>query len=524
MLIVGTGAAGLSAAVAASAAGRRVVLLCKRGLDGGSTPLAQGGLAAVLDPADSLRSHREDTLRAGAGLSDSEAVRDLVAAAPHTIRSLQNLGARFDTGSLGLEGGHAHARIVHAGGDASGVEVHRVLLRAAVSAHVEILDDTVAMDAVTDDAGSVRGIVAARVPAAPGAPLDVGLITANAVVLASGGLGQAYATTTNPLDSTGDGLALAARAGAEIVDVEFVQFHPTVLYQAGRRGQCALITEALRGAGAVLIDHGGRSVMAGRHAEGDLAPRDIVAFAMHQRMVADEDPSTHLWLDARSLGASRFEREFPTVRAACRSLGIDPSRELIPVAPGAHYSCGGVRADMDGRTSLAGLYAIGEVAATGVHGANRLASNSLTEAVMTGERLGRLLGNLGDQGSTNSRSLESVHLPSVGLGSDPNRRLELTTAMSAHAGIVRSRPGLESLLDQLARIPEAPPVPLDLATVEATNLRAVSTLIANAALIRDESRGSHRRSDFSHARPDWTRRVHLRMVDGKICASPGVTT
>lgn len=518
MLIVGTGAAGLSTALAASAAGRRVVLLAKRGLDGGSTPLAQGGLAAVLHPADSQRSHREDTLRAGAGLCDAQAVHELVAAAPQAIRVLQEYGARFDTDVLGLEGGHAHPRIVHAGGDASGAEIHRALVRAAAAAELEILANTVALDAITDEEGAVRGVVAGRI-SSTGA-LDVGLITANAVVLAAGGFGQAFTTTTNPLDATGDGLALAARAGADIVDVEFVQFHPTVLYEAGRRGRCALVTEALRGAGAVLVDPRGRPVTAGIPG-GDLAPRDVVAFAMHQRMA--EGPSAHLWLDARSLGSTRLARDFPTVTSACRSLGVDPSRDLIPVAPGAHYACGGVRADMDGRTSLAGLYAVGEVAATGVHGANRLASNSLTEAVATGQRLGRLLGRERDV-ATNSGRPGAPRRPSAGVGSDPGARSDLAAAMSVHAGVVRSGSGLERLLEQLTSAPAAAAAArLDLATVEATNLRTVSTLVARAALVRTESRGSHRRSDFPRSRDRWSGRVHLRMVDGVIVETPRVS-
>ncbi len=234
--------------------------------------------------------------------------------------------------------------------------------------------------------------------------LRVGTVTAAAVVLATGGFGQAYATTTSPAGLTGDGLALAARAGAELRDVEFVQFHPTVLWQDGARGQCPLITEALRGAGAVLVDAAGRPVMAGRHPLGDLAPRDVVSAAMQQRMAqcassavrtraaARDGPDDHLWLDATTVGRAVLDRDFPTVVRLCRARGIDPAAEPIPVAPGAHYACGGIRAGLDGRTSLPGLYAVGEAASTGVHGANRLASNSLTEALITGRRTGELLG------------------------------------------------------------------------------------------------------------------------------------
>jgi L-aspartate oxidase len=390
VVVVGAGAAGLSAALEASARGRRVLLIGKAGLDAGSSPLAQGGLAAVLSPADSPELHHQDTVTAGAGLCDDAAVAALVSAAPGEIAWLAALGARFDPGPLGLEGGHSRPRIVHAGGDASGAEVHRVLRRAVLDAPVEILTETVALDALRDDRGRVAGLlVGTAAGKVPSGGLSVGVIRASAVVLASGGYGQAYATTTNPVGATGDGLALALRAGAEVTDVEFVQFHPTVLWQAAGQGQQPLVTEALRGAGAVLVDVHGRPVMAGRHPRADLAPRDVVAAEMHRRMATGDGPGTHLWLDATAVGRPRLEEHFPTVTAACRAVGIEPSREPIPVAPGAHYACGGIRADLSGRTTLAGLYAIGEVAATGLHGANRLASNSLTEAGWPAASAGR---------------------------------------------------------------------------------------------------------------------------------------
>ena len=247
------------------------------------------------------------------------------------------------------------------------------------------MEHAVAIDLVLDDEGRVAGLSVGRVDAS--GALDVGVIETAAVVLATGGYGQAFASSTNPADVTGDGLALAARAGAELANVEFVQFHPTVLFVAGTRGQSPLITEALRGAGGVIVDDDGRSVMRGEHPLADLAPRDVVAYSMVKSMNQTGDVA-HLWLDARGLGASRLHAQFPTTVSICRALGIDPSMDRIPIAPGAHYACGGVRADLDGRTSIAGLFAVGEVAATGVHGANRLASNSLTEAVVSGRRVG----------------------------------------------------------------------------------------------------------------------------------------
>jgi L-aspartate oxidase len=548
VVVVGAGAAGLSAALEASARGRRVLLIGKAGLDAGSSPLAQGGLAAVLGPADSPDLHHQDTVTAGAGLCDDSAVAALVSAAPGEIAWLTALGARFDRGPLGLEGGHSRPRIVHAGGDASGAEVHRVLRRAVLDAPVEILTETVALDALRDDRGRVAGLLvgtaagrrtgagvrplaAGEVPAGgptAGGPtagglsaggLSVGVIRAAAVVLASGGYGQAYATTTNPVGATGDGLALALRAGAEVTDVEFVQFHPTVLWQAAGRGQQPLITEALRGAGAVLIDAGGRPVMAGRHPLADLAPRDVVAAEMHRRMATGDEPGTHLWLDATAVGRPRLEEHFPTVTAACRALGIEPSREPIPVAPGAHYACGGIRADLSGRTTLAGLYAIGEVAATGVHGANRLASNSLTEAISAGRRLGQALGTERAPGRSPAGPL---HPPAAGVGVRAASRADIASAMSRYASVVRDGAGLEHLLRLLAAAPPAGPSPaappLDLATVEATNLHAVSVLVAVAALARAESRGCHRRSDAPATWPGPAERIGIRSRAGELDA------
>jgi L-aspartate oxidase len=264
-----------------------------------------------------------------------------------------------------------------------------------------------------------------------------------------------------------------------------VQFHPTVLWQESAQGQCPLITEALRGAGAVLVDAAGRPVMAGRHPLGDLAPRDVVSSVMQQRMGSGDGPDDHLWLDATALGRPALERDFPTVTSLCRARGIDPATEPIPVAPGAHYACGGIRADMDGRTSVPGLYAVGEAASTGVHGANRLASNSLTEALITGRRAGKLLGQ--DLPEPSAR----LRLPLAGPGVDPAVRPALAAAMSRDAGVLRDHEDMERLQQTLGETPPASRR-LDLATVEATSLHAVSILVAVAALARVESRGCHR--------------------------------
>ncbi len=504
VVVVGSGAAGIAAALAAAGRGRRVLLLTKEELGGGSTPLAQGGLAAAIGPTDDQGLHRQDTLAAGAGLCEPAAVAALVAEAPAEIARLVRRGARLERTALHLEGGHSRHRIVTAGGDAIGREVHRVLRAAVAASSVEVLTGCVALDALTGDGGSVGGVLAGL--AGHDGTLRAGTVRARAVVLATGGFGQAYATTTNPAGVTGDGLALAARAGAELRDLEFVQFHPTVLWQEAAAGQCPLLTEALRGAGAVLVDAAGQPVMAGRHPLGDLAPRDVVSAAMQQRMGL----ASHLWLDATGLGRAVLERDFPTVTALCRARGIDPVTEPVPVAPGAHYACGGIRADMDGRTSVPGLYAVGEAASTGVHGANRLASNSLTEALITGRRVGERLGRAlpGSPGE--------LRLPPAGPGVHPTSRPALAKAMSRDAGVLRTRVGLDRLTRTLDQVPPAGPEGLDLATVEATNLHAVSVLVAASALARAESRGCHRWRDIpatGSGRPG--RHTVLRVEEGR---------
>lgn len=513
VVVVGTGAAGLSAALSLASNGRRVVLLAKGELVSGSTPLAQGGLAVVTDVEDSFSQHAHDTVVAAAGLADEERVDELVHSAPSVVDTLQRLGAHFDTGSLGLEGGHSHRRIVHAGGDAIGAELHRVLRAAVLTSNIEIMEHTAAIDLVTDDEGHVASLSVGRVGVR--GTLDVGFIETGAVVLATGGYGQAFASSTNPADVTGDGLALAARAGAELANVEFVQFHPTVLYVPGAGGQSPLITEALRGAGGVIVDDEGYSIMRGEHPLGDLAPRDVVAYSMVRAM--NERDVTHLWLDARSVGSRRLEAEFPTTVAICRARGIDPTREPIPIAPGAHYACGGVRADLDGRTSIPGLFAVGEVAATGVHGANRLASNSLTEAIVTGRRVGATI----DEAPYAARSSRREASVATGSGVGASSRGSLATSMSQHASVVREREGLESVLASLERTPSSDAGMLDLATLEATNLHTASLLLVSAALLREESRGCHRRRDFPSVDPARAQPLILRIADGEIVTSAG---
>lgn len=536
VVVVGSGAAGISAALAAAAHGLRVLVVTKEDVGGGCTPLAQGGLAAALGPGDSAALHQLDTINAGAGLCDPDAVAALVAGAPGEITRLARLGARLGQDSLHLEGGHTRRRIVTAGGDAIGAEVHRVLRAALLASPVEVLTRAVALDALIEEGepgpGAVGGVLAG-IHEGDGCPLRQCVVTARAVVLATGGFGQVFATTTNPSGATGDGLALAARAGAQVQDVEFVQFHPTVLWQHRPGGRHLLITEALRGAGAVLADQAGRPVMAGRHPLGDLAPRDVVSAAMQQRMDNGDGPSDHLWLDATGLGAAVLERDFPTVTAGCRALGIDPAREPIPVAPGAHYACGGIKADMDGRTSVPGLYAVGEAASTGVHGANRLASNSVTEALTAGRRAGDSLGRslsrpavpgqagcYGTGGAGHGaagRGVSGLRLPAAGPGTHPAFRPALAAAMSRHAGVLRDRDGLERLLAMLDEAPAAPAGDaLDLATFEATSLHAVAVMVATAALSRAESRGCHRWAGVPAVSGQPAFHSLLRVADGRL--------
>ena len=527
VVVVGTGAAGLAAALAAARQGRRVLLITKDDLgtagssdNGGCTPFAQGGLAAAIGPGDSAALHAADTVQAGGGLCDPAAVAAVAAGAPAEIGRLLQLGGHFNTATLHLEGGHSRSRIVTAGGDAIGAEVYRVLRAAVIASPVEVLTRSVALDLVTCEPRAVGGLLAG-IDDGDGGALRQGLVTARAVVLATGGFGQAYATTTNPAAVTGDGLALAARAGAELQDVEFVQFHPTVLWLDAPAGQRPLITEALRGAGAVLVDQAGSPVMAGQHPLGDLAPRDVVSAAMQQRMDSGGGPRDHLWLDATVVGRDALERDFPTVTAVCRAAGINPVTEPIPVVPGAHYACGGIRADMDGRSSVPGLYAVGEAASTGVHGANRLASNSLTEALIAGRRVGELLGS-SRQEPLRERARAGLRLPPAGPGVDPAGRPALAAAMSQHAGVLRDRGGLEHQLTLLGEArPAAAGTPsgkhgLDLATFEATSLHTVSVLVTVAALARAESRGCHRWRDVPVVSSGPATHSVLRVDDGEV--------
>jgi L-aspartate oxidase len=494
VLVLGSGGAGLSTAVRARDAGLTVTLLTKGELDWSATRYAQGGVAAALvDADDSPELHGSDTLAAGGGLNDADAVRILAAEGPARVRELIALGAHFDLvgGSLALarEGGHSVPRVVHAGGDATGAEIERALAVAVRRSGTDVREGWLATDVLVEN-GRLVGVDAVD-PSG-----NAHHLRASHVVIATGGAGQCFAVTTNPPLSTGDGVAMALRAGVAVADVEFMQFHPTALHHPSMPRP--LLSEALRGEGAILRDDRGIAFMAGEHTLGDLAPRDVVARAISRRL--NDRDLDHLWLDAT--GIPNFATRFPTIWRACSAVGLDPTHDWLPVAPAAHYLCGGVCTDLDGATTLPGLWACGEVACTGVHGANRLASNSLLENLVFAARVVEAIAAgksapdpTGVLRGIDFRTARSHGTTPVKVAEGVPIRDDLARLMTRDAGVVRSADGLGRATAELAAM-----VPTD---IEEANLLAVSTALVRAASARCESRGTHTRGDFPSPSPEY---------------------
>ncbi|GAA0615455.1 L-aspartate oxidase [Streptomyces crystallinus] len=523
VVVVGSGVAGLTAALRCTAAGLTTVVVTKARLDDGSTRWAQGGIAAALGEGDTPQQHLDDTLVAGAGLCDESAVRALVTEGPDAVRRLIATGAHFDTDdsgaiSLTREGGHHRRRIAHAGGDATGAEISRALVEAVREQAVRTIENALVLDLLRDEDGRTAGITLHVM--GEGQHDGVGAVHAPAVVLATGGMGQVFSATTNPAVSTGDGVALALRAGAEISDLEFVQFHPTVLFLgADSEGQQPLVSEAVRGEGAHLVDASGTRFMLGQHELAELAPRDIVAKAITRQMQAHG--TEHMYLDARHFGAEMWEQRFPTILAACRSHGIDPVTEPIPVAPAAHYASGGVRTDLHGRTTVPGLYACGEVACTGVHGANRLASNSLLEGLVFAERIAADIATGGHarEGGAPRAAETPEDAPTCPL-LVPEARIQIQRTMTGGAGVLRSADSLAAAAARLEAIRADADGPDERKAAEpgvdaweTTNLLLVARVLVAAAAAREETRGCHWRED----RPDrddadWRRHLVVRVT------------
>jgi L-aspartate oxidase len=501
VVVVGAGIAGLFTALQASEHSQ-VIIIAKKTLADSNSQFAQGGIAAVIAEDDSPAFHREDTLFAGAGLCSEQAVDVLVHEGPQAVRALIDLGTNFDreNGMLALtqEGAHSHRRILHAGGDATGAEIVRTLSeKVKASSRIAVWDEHYVIDLVTDRE-ECRGVLVQK---PDGSRV---FVSAKATVLCSGGAGQLYRYTTNPEVATGDGVAMAYRAGAYIQDMEFIQFHPTALFYPG--APRFLISEAVRGEGAVLRNIKGERFMHQYHEQLELAPRDVVARAIVAEM--EKTMSAYVYLDITHQPAEMVKRRFPTIYQFCLQFGLDLTSDWIPVAPAAHYLMGGIKTDLHGETSVKRLFACGEAASTGVHGANRLASNSLTEAIVFGQRIAARIAELSPP----------AHVPSAKTGrrrEEPppqavaEKRLKLQKVMVRHVGLKRTSRGLRQGMDELKRHMSIFDCRLaKREEYEFANLLTCALLTAQAAIIREESRGAHYREDFP-ARNDEKWKKHL---------------
>ena len=502
-LIVGSGIAGLYVALRCQELGLRPTIVTKARLEESNTRYAQGGIAAAIGPDDSPRLHLEDTLRAGDELVDRAAARILTGEAPARIADLVRYGVPFDTVegriALGREAAHSRNRTLHAGGDATGLSIEETLKRRVVAAGIEARERTV-LRALRP--GSRDGPVAV-LSAADGRDLE--FATPVPVVLATGGAGSLFRQSSNPSIATGEGVAIAFRAGALLTDMEFIQFHPTAFYREG--APRFLITEALRGEGAVLRNEAGDRFLTAIHPDAELAPRDIVSRAIDREIQHSQHPC--VYLDATALPRDLLFARFPSVCHFLATYGLDPSRDMIPVGPVAHYMIGGVATDLEGRSSLSGLYACGEAASTGVHGANRLAGNSLLEGLVFGERVARQLLHPVAGGPSAPKRVIEIALPAgEGRAEEPSQFEEVRTTLWNDVGIVRGAPGLASARERLDDLlaadspsrADAPPGPV-------ANAALTALLITRAALLRTESRGAHYRSDWPRSRAPW--RIHI---------------
>lgn len=513
VVVIGSGVAGLSAAINARKKNLSVLLLTKDLLSTGSTAWAQGGIAAALGPKDSPIQHLADTLEAGAGLCDQNAVKALVEEGPLAIKNLISLGTVFDLDSQGnvaltREGGHRQNRIAHAGGDATGAEISRALVSSVLAdPMIQIFEHALVLDLLKDKNEQVCGVTLHVM--GEGLIDGVGAALGRAVVIATGGLSAVFEQTTNPLVATGDGVALALRAGASVADLEFIQFHPTVLWVGEEaRGSQPLISEAVRGEGAILLNEKLQPFMQNMHPMKDLAPRDVVAHAVVEEI--RNSSSGYVWLDGRKLGEDIWRKRFPNILASCRKYSIDPMNDLIPVVPAAHYSMGGVQTDMSGKTRVPGLYVVGEAANTGVHGANRLASNSLLEGLVVADRLAEHLENLPKQ-------QEPVAAKANGELISGEFRRSINQITTTGAGAIRDEDGLKNTLKELELLVSEKTKEGSTQAWEATNLFTVSTFIASAALMRQESRGAHWRQDFPKKDDkNWQVRIKGEIEDGQI--------
>lgn len=510
VIVIGAGIAGLFTAIKASDT-KKVIMITKKSLLDSNTRYSQGGIAAVISDEDSPEYHMQDTLVAGAGLCDENAVNVLVHEGPDGVKDLIRMGTQFDieNGELALtkEGAHSHRRILHAHGDATGAEIVRSLSeRTKQDPNIELWDDHYVIDLITRD-GECRG---ALVQKPDGQRV---FVEADATILCSGGAGQLYRYTTNPDIATGDGIAIALRAGAEIRDVEFIQFHPTALCYPG--APRFLISEAVRGEGAILRNIKGERFMDKYHPQLELAPRDVVARAVVTEM--EETKASFVYIDITHETEELIKHRFPTIYEYCLRYGLDLTTDWIPVAPAAHYMMGGVKTDLHGETAVQRLFACGEVSSTGVHGANRLASNSLSEAIVFGRRIIERIAELPPLEDTPYELQVSVHRQEPPQQAVVEKKLKLQKVMLRQAGMKRDAAGLQRGLDELKRQAAFfEHALMKREEYEFANLLICAMLTTKAALLRRESRGGHFREDYPHRSDAWVKHIVYRLAEGHL--------